>query len=86
MVDKNAKSKRASQKVGMTGRVDATPIPKFPSSPRVGAGQLTPAAQRLWGKVGGATVKSDAFGDVRTPHTVKARSGLRTRWTPSSKS
>lgn len=52
MVDKISQSKRTSQKVGMTGKVDKTPVPKFPSSPRVGGG-LTPAAQRLWGKIGG---------------------------------
>lgn len=53
MVDKISQSKRTSQKVGMTGKVDKTPVPKFPSSPRVGGG-LTPAAQRLWGKIGGS--------------------------------
>lgn len=52
MVDKISISKRTSQKAGMTGKVDSTPVPKFPSSPRVGGG-LTPAAQRLWGKIGG---------------------------------
>lgn len=52
MVDKISQSKRTSQQVGMTGKVDKTPVPKFPSSPRVGGG-LTPAAQRLWGKIGG---------------------------------
>ncbi|KAH6655049.1 nuclear protein DGCR14 [Truncatella angustata] len=53
MVDKISQSKRTSQKAGMTGKVDSTPVPKFPSSPRVGGG-LTPAAQRLWGKIGGS--------------------------------
>ncbi|KAK9775586.1 putative Nuclear protein DGCR14 [Seiridium cardinale] len=53
MVDKISQSKRTSVKVGMTGKVDTTPAPKFPSSPRVG-GELTPAAQRLWGKIGGS--------------------------------
>lgn len=84
MVDKNAKAQRNSTKIGMTGRVDLTPVPKFPSSPRVGSGQLTPAAQRLWSKVGASGGKTDAFG-TRTPHTVKAKSGLRARWTPVSK-
>lgn len=83
MVDKNAKAQANSSKFGMTGRIDQTPIPKFPSSPRIGSGQLTPAAQRLWGKVGSSGVKSDAFG--RTPHTAKAKSGLRARWTPAAK-
>jgi protein DGCR14 len=87
MVDKNARTKRASSKNGMTGKAHMTPIPKFPSSPRVGSGQLTPAAQRLWSRVGGGSGNgsSDAFG-ARTPHTAKAGSGLRARWTPSSKS
>ncbi|KAL2067839.1 hypothetical protein VTL71DRAFT_15937 [Oculimacula yallundae] len=86
MVDKNAQSKRTSSKIGMTGKVDATPVPKFPSSPRVGSGQLTPAAQRLWSKVGSGSSRgpSSTFG-VQTPHTVRQKSGLRARWTPSSK-
>jgi protein DGCR14 len=55
MVDNNASKKRLSSKYGMTGKVDATPVPKFPSSPRVVTGQLTPAGQRLWSKVGGSS-------------------------------
>ncbi|KAH8598013.1 nuclear protein DGCR14 [Bisporella sp. PMI_857] len=86
MVDKNAMSKRTSIKEGMTGRADITPVPKFPSSPRVGSGNLTPAAQRLWSRVGNSNtgLSSDAFG-MRTPGTVKAKSGLRARWTPSGR-
>ncbi|KAI1407424.1 nuclear protein DGCR14 [Hypoxylon sp. FL1857] len=53
MVDRISQSKRTSSKIGLTGRVDKTPVPKFPSSPRV-AGGLTPAAQRLWSKIGGS--------------------------------
>jgi protein DGCR14 len=84
MVDTHARTKRASSKAGMTGRVDMTPVPKFPSSPRVGSGQLTPAAQRLWSRVGnsGSKTSSSAFG-TRTPGTVKEMSGLRSKWTPS---
>ncbi|KAI1106082.1 nuclear protein DGCR14 [Jackrogersella minutella] len=52
MVDRISQSKRTSSKLGLTGRVDTTPVPKFPSSPRVTDG-LTPAAQRLWSKIGG---------------------------------
>ncbi|KAH6715195.1 nuclear protein DGCR14 [Leptodontidium sp. MPI-SDFR-AT-0119] len=86
MVDRNARTKRASSKIGMTGKVDATPVPKFPSSPRVGSGQLTPAAQRLWSKVGsGSSRESSSTFGVQTPHTVRTKSGLRARWTPSSK-
>ncbi|KPM35140.1 hypothetical protein AK830_g11433 [Neonectria ditissima] len=51
MVDRIAKSKKESSRNGLTGKVDKTPVPRFPSSPRVSAG-LTPAAQRLWSKVG----------------------------------
>ena len=86
MVDTNMKTKRTSTRVGMTGRVDMTPVPKFPSSPRVGGGQLTPAAQRLWSKVGSSTSGGGSVGfGVRTPGTVKMKSGLRARWTPNSK-
>lgn len=86
MVDKNASKKRLSSKNGMTGKVDTTPVPKFPSSPRVGAGQLTPAGQRLWSKVGGSGKRgaSDAFG-TKTPGTANVRSGLRSGWTASEK-
>lgn len=86
MVDKNAMTKRTSSQVGMTGRVPLTPVPKFPSSPRVGSGQMTPAAQRLWSKIGSKSGNSSGttpFGG-QTPHTAKAKSGLRARWTPSS--
>lgn len=53
MVDRISQSKRISSKFGLTGRADKTPVPKFPSSPRV-TGGLTPAAQRLWSKIGGS--------------------------------
>ncbi|KAG9249206.1 nuclear protein DGCR14 [Calycina marina] len=88
MVDKNAQTKRTSTRIGMTGKLNLTPVPKFPSSPRVGAGgyTLTPAAQRLWSKVGGTPrVASGSFG-LQTPATVKTKSGLRARWTPSDRS
>lgn len=52
MVDKISQSKRTSARLGVTGKVEQTPVPKFPSSPRVSGGGLTPAAQRLWGKIG----------------------------------
>ncbi|KAK8065320.1 hypothetical protein PG997_012067 [Apiospora hydei] len=68
MVDKISQSKRSSAIHGMTGKVDRTPVPKFPSSPRVGGG-LTPAAQRLWGKIGGS--------GGRTPKTPLDRVRLR---------
>ncbi|ROT40820.1 nuclear protein Es2 [Sodiomyces alkalinus F11] len=51
LVERAARMKRESVKNGLTGKPDTTPVPKFPSSPRV-VGGLTPAAQRLWGKIG----------------------------------
>ncbi|KUJ20222.1 uncharacterized protein LY89DRAFT_612434 [Mollisia scopiformis] len=83
MVDKNAREKRSAFTSGFTGKVDSTPVPKFPSSPRISSGQLTPAAQRLWSKVGGSSQASPVpFG---TQTAAKNKSGLRARWTPSSK-
>ena len=85
MVDKVAKAKRNSQKIGATGKVEATPVPKFPSSPRVGAGGLTPAAQRLWSKVGGTGKSGSPLrSEVRTPISVvkSDKSKLRVAWTP----
>ncbi|KAB5575908.1 nuclear protein DGCR14 [Coniochaeta sp. 2T2.1] len=57
MVDKISRSKRTSAYQGLTGKVERTPVPRFPSSPRVTTtpgGMMTPAAQRLWGKIGSA--------------------------------
>ncbi|KAI1823353.1 nuclear protein DGCR14 [Xylaria intraflava] len=72
MVDRISESKRASSKLGATGRVDQTPVPKFPSSPRVG-GPMTPAAQRLWSKIGnsaGATPRTP-FGQTTPMRTAR---------------
>ena len=87
MVDKNASKKRLSSKYGLTGKVEMTPVPKFPSSPKVGSGQLTPAGQRLWSKVGGISRHgaSNTFESRAPGTTVKVRSELRSRWTPSGK-
>ena len=84
MVDKTAKTKRASTKYGLTGRADMTPVPKFPSSPKVGSGQLTPAGQRLWSKVGGISIGrgTSAFESRTETPRGKARSGLRIASTP----
>ncbi|KAI2782084.1 nuclear protein DGCR14 [Daldinia loculata] len=68
MVDRISQSKRTSSKIGLTGKVEKTPVPKFPSSPRV-TGGLTPAAQRLWSQIGGnggATPRTP-FGGQGTP-------------------
>lgn len=88
MVDRNAKTKRASTKIGMTGRVERTPVPKFPSSPRVGAGAgaLTPAGQRLWSKVGRSDLGNlSRTSGIKTP--IRSRptgSGLKNGWTPKT--
>ncbi|KAH7032894.1 nuclear protein DGCR14 [Microdochium trichocladiopsis] len=69
MVDRISQSKRSASTAGMTGKVDKTPVPKFPSSPRVGS-NFTPAAQRLWGKIGsksGMTPRTP-FGDTTPRH------------------
>lgn len=62
MVERISESKRTSARLGVTGKVDKTPVPKFPSSPRVSGG-LTPAAQRLWTKIdsAGRRVSSTPF-------------------------
>lgn len=49
MVDKVARAKRVNKREAEL----RTPVPRFASSPRVAQGGLTPAAQRLLGKVGG---------------------------------
>ncbi|KAK0392235.1 hypothetical protein NLU13_1732 [Sarocladium strictum] len=51
MVARIAKANKEASLSGFTGKVDKTPVPKFPSSPKVSGG-LTPAAQRLWSKIG----------------------------------
>ncbi|KAI1438348.1 nuclear protein DGCR14 [Xylaria sp. CBS 124048] len=75
MVDRISESKRAASMLGVTGKVAKTPVPKFPSSPRVGGGPMTPAAQRLWSKIG-----SSASVTPRTPFgqtTPSSSSSLR---------
>lgn len=76
MVDRIAVSKRTSAQIGLVGKVEKTPVPKFPNSPRV-TGGLTPAAQRLWSRIGGTGRDSDK---TPFPGTVTPRnrgSGLR---------
>ena len=75
MVDKVAKGKRIA-----SGRREAelkTPVPRFASSPRIGKGGMTPAAQNLISKIGGIGA---------TPWKGKAprMSGLREGWTPKT--
>jgi len=79
MVDRISQSKRTSARLGITGRVERTPVPKFPSSPRVSGG-LTPAAQRLWGRIDSAGRKaseSPFSGAKSTPRASTRISTLR---------
>ncbi|KAL1877096.1 hypothetical protein VTK73DRAFT_8833 [Phialemonium thermophilum] len=46
-IHKNNKS------LSLAAKAEKTPVPRFPSSPRV-SGALTPAAQRLWGQIDSA--------------------------------
>ena len=68
MVERMARSRRESSRNGFTGKVERTPVPKFPSSPRVSGGNLTPAAQRLLSRVGKGTPKgsNSPFGTATT--------------------
>ncbi|MCJ1304334.1 hypothetical protein MMC08_007146 [Hypocenomyce scalaris] len=67
MVDRVARNKRVAKRE-TEGK---TPVPRFASSPVVRKGGLTPAAQRLLGRVAG---------------TPRAVSGLREGWTPKVES
>lgn len=80
MVEKVAQNKRTQSHGGLLGKVDRTPAPKFPSSPRVGEGGMTPAAQRLLGKVGVRTPKRASFGSG-TPTGLGSKLN-NVRWTP----
>ena len=79
MVDKVAKGKRA---MGRREEELKTPVPRFASSPRIAKGGMTPAAQRLMGKVAGSGATPSGLWEGKTP-TVK-RSGLREGWTPKT--
>ena len=75
MVDKVAKGKRAA-----TGKREGelkTPVPRFASSPRIGSGGMTPAAQRLMGKIGGVGITP--WGG-KTPRMSRLKEG----WTPKT--
>ena len=78
MVDKVAKGKRKGKVEVDTNR---TPIPKFTGfTPRKTA--LTPAGQKLLGRMGGKTPGNGSMWEGATP---KVRSGLRAGWTPGEK-
>lgn len=77
LVENISESKRTSARLGVTGKLERTPVPKFPSSPRV-AGGLTPAAQRLWGKIDSAGKKASQSPFSSSVLTPRGRnSGLR---------
>lgn len=80
MVDKVAKGKRVTKREAEL----KTPVsvPRFASSPRVGKGGLTPAAQKLLGRVGGATPIGIGGKSVWEGKTPRVGSGLRGEWTP----
>jgi len=66
MVERMAQSKRTSARLGFTGKVEQTPVPKYPSTPGASS-DLTPAAQRLWSKIGSSKGKGS-----QTPFDGKA--------------
>ena len=74
MVDKVAKGKRAA--AGKREGELKTPVPRFASSPRI-KGVMTPAAQRLMGKVGGIGATP---WEGKTPRLSSLREG----WTPKT--
>lgn len=73
MVDKVARGKRQDKKLADL----RTPVPKFTSSPRVFKDGLTPAAQKLLGKVGTATPRITNVWDTTK---TKVKSGLGRSW------
>ncbi|MCJ1318382.1 hypothetical protein MMC15_003710 [Xylographa vitiligo] len=79
MVDKVAKGKRVARREAELKTPVA--VPRFASSPRVGKEGLTPAAQKLLGRVGGLSpgVGERGAWEGRTP---RVGSGLRGEWTP----
>ena len=82
IVDKLAEKKRNSAHLGLTGKVERTPAPRFPSSPRVHGG-LTPAAQRLWGKIDstGRKATDSPFSKVRASPRATPRATPRAKTT-----
>ncbi|TLS25304.1 hypothetical protein PpBr36_07418 [Pyricularia pennisetigena] len=83
MVDRIAESRRTASRIGMVGKEVKTPVPKFPSSPRV-TGGLTPAAQRLWSNLGGAGRKSDSITPFDHRAAPRAKPALPKRATPKT--
>lgn len=72
LVDRNASQKRDSSRLGMTGKIRATPTPTRPySTPSARSSSLTPAAQRLWSKVGQTPRLPSSSNSIKTPTTMK---------------
>jgi protein DGCR14 len=70
LVARIAESKREASGNGLTSKVQRTPVPRFPSSPRVSGG-LTPAAQRLLHNIGNSTPRRSGF-EIATPARTPA--------------
>ncbi|KAL1898393.1 hypothetical protein Cpir12675_001938 [Ceratocystis pirilliformis] len=93
MVDRINKSHHTALRNGFTGKADATPIPKFMNSPRASSvGSLTPAAQRLLGKIGasqtparGSTQREGRTHSSFASSTPMASRGFLTKRTPKPK-
>ncbi len=92
MVDRVAKINRLAAGGRRQGSsVTPSPVPRFASSPRTTPGGLTPAAQRLWGKVGspaGSVGGMSVFerGRMTVGGKERRESGLKIRWTPTPRS
>ena len=77
MVDKVARGKRAEKAARETKTPLKTPVPKFSSAPG-----LTPAAQKLMGRIGGRMPGGSIWEGERTP---RRREGFAKGWTPKPK-
>ena len=83
MVERVAKGKRTAAHGKREAELKTPATPKFLSSPRVEKrGGLTPAAERLLGKVGGGLGKTPAVGTWDGKGRTPRRSGLREMLTP----
>ncbi|KYK56811.1 hypothetical protein DCS_03817 [Drechmeria coniospora] len=86
LVDRIAKSNKEASRNGLTGKVEKTPVPRFPSSPRVSGGNFTPAAQRLLSKMGTPKRKTPSSSLSRQSALMKPKGSLlRSVTRPSSK-
>ncbi|KAL5594779.1 hypothetical protein BROUX41_001693 [Berkeleyomyces rouxiae] len=93
MVDRINKSHNNTSRNGLTGNGEATNLSRFMNSPhRSSPGNLTPAAQRLLGKIGASQTQSESSGRGREPQSSFAQStpmvsrGSLIKRTPKTKS